>query len=338
MKIAYHKYVYINSFSFIKRFFLDPFTYGIITFIPLLSIPATVLSISGLTISLFLSTIAIVFSNYSIIYYLSPLFLLMIFKAQLYKIKFSDIVMKTRWLLIVSIIYAFIQIIFDFLPHEKMWIYSNLSIVKSPNVFVPGKSIRPFSIFASNPEFSLFCSIYLIEFIRKKNYFWIIISLVSLITAGSRGIMVSFFVAYIIVYMIEVKKRNIIIISLLLGVITYVLLLASSTFLYDISEGYNTSRLLVYGSFYARYEMVLEAMKDYSIYNVFFPYALTKLNIGIITYDNLFITLLFNFGLVGFFVFWKYFDFVYERKSLFFLSMLVVYGFFADTIYSFYLM
>jgi hypothetical protein len=339
MKIAYHKYVYINSFSFIKRFFLDPFTYGIITFIPLLSIPATVLSISGLTISLFLSTIAIVFSNYSIIYYLSPLFLLMIFKAQLYKIKFSDIVMKTRWLLIVSIIYAFIQIIFDFLPHEKMWIYSNLSIVKSPNVFVPGKSIRPFSIFASTPEFSLFCCIYLIEFVQKRNYAWTLISVVGLVIAGSRGIILSFILAYIIVYIFNINKtKKIIFYSLLVGIITYTLLIISAPLLYSVSEKYSTSRLLLYGSFYARFEMVIEATQDFNLWNLIYPNAITKLSDGIITFDNLFLTLIFNFGIFGFFIFWKYFDFVIEQKSLFFIAMFIFYGFFADIIYSFYLM
>jgi len=339
LKISTQKYIFVNSFSFLKRFFLNPSIYGPLTIIPLLLVPVTDISKKGFIISLSLVFIALLSNNLPIIYYLAPLFLLMIFNNQFRKINFSEIVMRTRWFLILCIIYAFIQLIFDFLPHEVKWLNSNLSIVKSGNVFIPERSIRPFSFFASTPEFSLFCCIYLIEFVQKRNYAWTLISVVGLVIAGSRGIILSFILAYIIVYIFNINKtKKIIFYSLLVGIITYTLLIISAPLLYSVSEKYSTSRLLLYGSFYARFEMVIEATQDFNLWNLIYPNAITKLSDGIITFDNLFLTLIFNFGIFGFFIFWKYFDFVIEQKSLFFIAMFIFYGFFADIIYSFYLM
>lgn len=340
MKIILYKYIFINLFSFLKRFFLDPSLYGILTFLPLFAIPAIEISKSGLLISIFLSLIAVLTSNFSLIFYLTPFFLLMVFKNQFSKISYGEVVESTKWFLFSCIIYAFLQIYLGFFPHEIKWIYSDLSIVKEQNVFVPGKTIRPFSVFASNPEFSLFCCIYLLKFIRDKNYPWILTSFTGLIISGSRGVMIAFILAYLIVYVLNVKSKlsSIFFSSFTIAFIAYGLLLYGAPYFYSISEDYSTSRLLLYGSFFARFDLLLKVTEGLSLWDFIYPRIYTPQSGSITIFDNLYLTLVFNFGIIGFYIFWNYFSKVNGKESLFFLSMFICYGFFGDMIYSFYLM
>ena len=79
-------YLFINLFSFFKRFFLDPIIYGYLTFIPLFFVLGRYISKSGLILSLSLMAILIFGNNSYVLYYLIPFFLIIIFNNNFKKL------------------------------------------------------------------------------------------------------------------------------------------------------------------------------------------------------------------------------------------------------------
>ena len=199
MKVV-NKYIYINVFSLVKRLFVYyPNIYSSIKFIPVLIIYNRYISKSGLLNIFILSSILFISGNKDIVYYFLPFFCFILFKNQFRKVSFDTLISKTKFLLVLSIIYGLIQYIFGYLPFEMKWLMSDLSIVNDENL-ISNRNIRPFSIFASIPEFTLFCSIYVIYFFYNKNYIWLFISLIGFYISGTRGLIISTFLSYIVVY------------------------------------------------------------------------------------------------------------------------------------------
>ena len=331
-------YLFINLFSTIKRFFLDPIIYSYITFIPLFFILSRFFSKSGIVLTIFLSIILILNGNYYVLYYLSPFFILIIFHNNFKKINLFKIVNSTKWFLIIVIFYAFLQITFNFFQFEVDWINSDLSIVNSENVFIPNRTIKPFSVFSDTTTFTFFCSIYLIVFLRNKKYIWTLISLIGFIISGTRGFILAFILAYLIVYVFKIKSKiKIFISSIAITSFIYSFLIYFSNFFIELFIG-TSSRYLLYGTLYGRYLTIIKKLEDFELINIIVPMKFDYLVDSDLVFDNLHLTLLANFGIIGYILFWKFFKIKKDDDlSIFFLTYLIICGFFADIIFSFYL-
>lgn len=334
-----YRFVFINSFSLIKRLFLDPFIYNIIKFIPLLVIPNPDISKSAVKLIFILISILVLSLNFSSIIYLFPFFLLILFKNNLNKIDLYSFVEKSKWFLLIAILYGFLQLYFQYLPFERNWINSDLSIVNSENMFISERGIRPFSFFSSNSEFTFFCSIYLLVFLRDKKRIWSLIAFIGVVSAGSRGIILAFVFSYLLVYFFKIRtKLRIVVISLFTSLLIYASLVSYSAILYNFSNTHSSNRLLLFGTFYARYENILTRSSEFGFFNLIIPSTLNFNEASSVTFDNMHISLLANFGLIGYLFFWNFFKIKKtDFDSLFFLSMLIISGFFNDMIYSFYM-
>lgn len=331
-------YLFINVFSFIKRFFLDPIIYGYLTFIPLFFVLGRFFSKSGIVLTIFLSMILILNENYHVLYYLSPFFILIIFHNNFKKINLFNLVNSTKWFLLIVIFYAFLQIIFGFFQFEVDWISSDLSIVNSDNIFIPNRTIKPFSVFSDTTTFTFFCSIYLIVFLRNKKYIWALISLIGFIVSGTRGFILAFILTYLIVYVFSIKSKiRIFLSSITITSFIYSLLIYFSNFFIELFIG-SSSRYLLYGTLYGRYENIIKKLENFELINIIVPMKFDYLVDSDLTFDNLHLTLLVNFGIIGYILFWKFFKIKKEDDiSIFFFTYLIICGFFVDIIFSFYL-
>ena len=238
-------------------------------------------------------------------------------------------------------LYALIQSYFQFLPFEVAWINSDLSIVNNQNMFIKGRGIRPFSFFASNSEYAYFTGIYLLCFIRSKKYLWALLSLISLALAGSRGVILAFILAYVIIYLFKIRSKfKVVSWSILIGFSVYFFLIYSSSLFFNISSN-TQSRYFLYGTLYGRFETIQQRLTEVNYVNILIPRTFENYSFADaanVTFDNLHLTLLFNFGLIGYFIFWNFFKVSkWDATSLFFISFFVITGFVNDMIYSFYM-
>lgn len=337
MKVV-NKYIYINVFSLVKRLFVYyPNIYSSIKFIPVLIIYNRYISKSGLLNIFILSSILFISGNKDIVYYFLPFFCFILFKNQFRKVSFDTLISKTKFLLVLSIIYGLIQYIFGYLPFEMKWLMSDLSIVNDENL-ISNRNIRPFSIFASIPEFTLFCSIYVIYFFYNKNYIWLFISLIGFYISGTRGLIISTFLSYIVVYSFSnynnVKTINF---TLFLSLLIYFVIYLLSPILSIISDSYSSNRYLLYGSFTGRVENLLFRIQDFDISNLLIPMSQTFLTDSHITLDNMHINLILCFGILGYILFLKIFkDISKDFLTHAYFSLFISYGFYNDIIFSFY--
>ena len=332
-------FLVINSFSFVKRFITDSLLYKYSTFIPLFFVLNTKVSKSGLIIVSFFTLISFISGNFDSFYYLIPFFLLILFKTSFYKLDFEKLILYTRWFLLISVFYSIVQIIFGFLPHEIIWINSDLSIVNSDNMFIGDRSIRPFSFFASIPEYALFCCIYLYYFLNKRNFLWIFISGSGLLLSGSRGLIFSFLISIVVINLFKIRAfKKLIFSSLLIAVFSIAILIQFSDYFLSLQMAYSDSRLLLFQTFTTRYFQFIEFFDSFDLSNILIPESNIYSESSDVTYDNLYITILSNFGFFGFVLFYFLFSKVHSKTSLFFLCIFLVYGLFHDLIYSFYLM
>jgi len=331
-------YLFINLFSFFKRFFLDPIIYGYLTFIPLFFVLGRYISKSGLILSLSLMAILIFGNNSYVLYYLIPFFLIIIFNNNFKKIDLFYLVDSTKYFLLFVIIYALFQVLFNFFQFEINWIYSDLSIVNAKNIFIPNRTIKPFSVFSDTTTFTFFCSIYLLVFFRQKKYFWSLIALAGFLISGTRSFLLAFILAYIIIYLFNIKSKiKVFSSSIILSTILYFFLIYYSKFLLQFFAEYS-SRYLIYGTMYGRYETILKRLEDFELINILIPLKFDYLSDPNLTFDNLHLTLVANFGIVGYLLFWKFFKVEKDDKiTTFFFSYIIICGFFVDIIYSFYL-
>ena len=250
---------------------------------------------------------------------------------------FDYLIDKTKILLLVSIIYGMIQYIFGYLPFETKWLMSDLSIINDENL-ISNRNIRPFSIFASVPEFTLFCSIYVVYFFHKKNYTWLFISLIGFYISGTRGLIISTFISYIIVYSFKnYNNTKTINYTLIFSFLTYCVIYLLSPILSVLSDSYSSNRYLLYGSFTGRIENLLYRLQDFDISNLLIPMSQSVLTDSHITLDNMHINLILCFGIIGYILILKIFkDISNDFLTHVYFSLFISYGFYNDIIFSFY--
>ena len=221
--------IIISIFSFVKRlFFVFPDLYGIIIYLPLLTVFNTKNSKKSLFFVLFFVLIIVATGKLLFIVDFIPLILLLIFKPSFESYKFDATLSKLTPLYIILSLYGIYQFIFGFNSFELGWINSNLGTVGTEN-FNTDKTIRPFSTFAGIPEFTFFCALFSYHFYTEKKNTLFLISIVILILSGSRGVIVSTIVAFTIIYFL---KNNSYIKMLFKGFLLSILIFVSLIFVY----------------------------------------------------------------------------------------------------------
>lgn len=331
-------YLFINVFSFIKRFFLDPIIYGYLTFIPLFFVLGRYISKSGLILSISLATILFIGGNTYVLYFLIPFFLIIIFSNNFKKIDLFSLINSTKFFLFFVVIYAILQLVFNFFQFEINWINSDLSVVSSENIFIPNRSIKPFSVFSDTTVFTFFCSIYLLIFFKQKKYFWTLIALLGFLLSGTRSFILAFILTYFIIYFFKIRSKfKVFISSMIFSTTLYIFLISFSNFFIQLFSE-SSSRYLLYGTIYGRYETILRRLEDFELINILIPLKFDYLSDPNLTFDNLHLTLFTNFGIVGYMLFWKFFKIEkHDEITTFFFSYIIICGFFVDIIFSFYM-
>jgi hypothetical protein len=332
----FFRYILVNSFSFIKRFFAFNATlYNTIVFIPIFTVFTNTISKRSLSF-VFLFSLVILFSgNTKSFGQLGLYFLLLLAIPMFKKVNFEQLIQKSFLFYIIVSFYGISQKLFGYTPVEINWIRSGLSFAEE-RAFIASNDIRPFSTFASMPEFTLFISIYLYYFKTKGKILLLLFSFVMLYIAGSRGIFVSVITAYTFVFILKKYKRKHLWISFLASLTIFLFLIFLFPLLFNETE-FN-SRMLAYGTFNGRIELLTKILDVTSPSSILTGVNLADLNIES-TFDNMYFMLVANFGIFGALYFILFFlKQKIDRKSFYFITIFLGYGFYADIIFSYYLM
>jgi hypothetical protein len=244
-----------------------------------------------------------------------------------------------RAVFVVSVIYAFYQKTFGYLPFEVNWISSGLGHVSELGYYVTDE-IRAFSFYAGLPEFGFISCIYFLFSIRARSFLLLILSLSGIFLAGSRGIILSAVLAFFL-YLFKIKTINffrpLLLLFLALGAYLFLALILPETgFLEAKDDAY---RLLVYGTFAARYSLFIDFLSSYDFLSLMFGAHQTE----VILFDNMYLTVLNNFGLLGLipFLYWLFKLYAFassSRFTLFLIDLTASYMLYSDCLLSvFYL-
>jgi len=333
----FFRFILVNIFSFVKRFFaFNAILYKIIIFIPLLTVFTKRISKKSLFFVIYFSIIFLITGNLCIYSYYIMFFLLLLAVPMFEKISFEGILSKSIFFFILVSLYGISQKYLGYSFVELNWIRSGLSVAHEESFFITDE-IRPFSTFASIPEFTLFISLFLFYFTHKKNIILIIFSLIMLYIAGSRGVIVSTLVAYLFTFLIKKYNFKFLFFSFLLSFFIYLVLIFIFPYIIYIYIE-NDSRMLVYGTFNGRIELLINVLEQSSIYTLIKGSNTIHSNIGN-TFDNIYLMLITNFGILGCIYFIYFFiKQKFDKKSFYFISIFIGYGFYADMVYSYYLM
>jgi len=330
------RFFIVNFFSFVKRLFASKVVlYNVIIFLPLLTVFTSTISKRSLKFVLLFTLVILITGNAAVYHHFIPFFLLLIALPMFGNTDFDKLIcFFIPFFLLVSI-YGIYQKIFGYSRFEIEWIKSGISIANEEGYFT-GKNIRPFSTFASIPEFTLFIAIYVYYSFANRKFVLLFFSIFMLFVAGSRGVIVATLISLLVIFVFKkatYKKK--LVISFCLSLVVYLSLIYLFPLL--LFENNTSSRMLVYGTFNGRIENLALFSENLSIINLLFGSFGTSLDS--ITSDNLYFTLLSRFGLFSG-IYFLYFlikgnD---SHKSFFFISIFIGYGFYADMIFSYYLM
>lgn len=330
------RYILVNSFSFIKRFFsFYPPLYKFIVFIPALTVITFSASRRSLNFVLLFSLVILVSGNIKAYEQFILYFLLILAVPMFKRVNFEELVQRSYFFFILVSLYGIYQKVFGYTSVEINWILSGLSFAEE-RAFIASSDIRPFSTFASMPEFTLFISIYLYYFKSKGKTLLLFFTFVMLYIAGSRGVFVAVITAYFFVFILKKFMRKHLFLSFLSSLLIFLFLIFIFPMLFSTAD-YN-SRMLAYGTFNGRVELLASILDVASPSSLFTGVDLSDLNIEH-TFDNLYFMLVANFGIFGALYFILFFikqkD---DKKSFFFITIFLGYGFYADMVFSYYLM
>ncbi len=327
---GFNKFWIISLYSFVKRFFYFNSTlYGIISALPvLLSLNSKVskrgLLYSGLIIIFFVRD----YDDF--LMYLS-LILLLPFSIQFKKVNFESVLEKGIFLFFLICFYGIYQNLFGYSSIELAWIRSGLSVVVEEGYFIR-EDIRPFSTFSSLVEFGLFISIYLYYFsFIKKNILLSIFAFVMLIVIGSRGVLLSVMISFLLTYVFKKYNWKGVLKSIFLSFLSYLIIAVILPELLRIISSDN--RMLVFGTFNYRFLMVVDFFNNINIEGFFIGGDFTDI------YDNMYLVLVNSSGICATLILFRYFlKMKFDEKSFFFTSLLFNYMFYSDILFSFYFM
>lgn len=330
------KYYLVNLFSFIKRFFaFNANIYNTIVFIPLFTVLTGTISKQSLKFILLFSLVIILSGNIQSFVPLGPFFMLLLAIPMFKKVRFEQLIQKTFPFFVIVSFYGIYQKIFGYTSIEINWIMSGLSFAEE-RAFIASDDIRPFSTFASMPEFTLFISVYLYYFKSKGKTLLLLFSFCMLYLAGSRGVFISVLTAYFFVFILKKYNKRHIWMSFFASAAIFFSLIFVFPLFFDTTD--YSSKMLAYGTFNGRIDLLTKILELTSPSSIFTGVNLSDLDIEN-TFDNMYFMLIANFGILGasYFIF-SFFNHKIDRKKFYFFSIFLGYGFYADMIFSYYLM
>ena len=239
---------------------------------------------------------------------------------------------KLRFFFVVSVLYALVQKKFGYLPHELGWIYSGLGAVRAEGFFVTD-DIRPFSIYAGVPDFAFFSAIVLYFAIEKRSYFFVGLGLLGLYLAASRGIIVSAVIALATAWLSRLyTPRRATIVGCIIALIAYLFLAVVLPLTGFLEAKDDASRMLVYGTFNYRITMLKDFWEQLDLFNIWYGVGSGKM-----IFDNFYLTLLNDFGLLGLAIFLiSIIRAVSTKSGIFFSTLVLSYCLYADALFSVY--
>ena len=332
----FFRFILVNVFSFIKRFFaFSAGIYNAIVFIPLLTVLTPKISKSSLFFVLVFSIVLLITGNIESYGAFIMYFLLLIAIPMFKSVGFEVLLKRSMPFFIIVCLYGISQKIFGYTPIEINWIRSGLSFADERE-FIGGGEVRPFSTFASMPEFTLFIAIYLYYFKTQQKNWYLFFAFIMLYIAGSRGVFISTLIPYCFTFVIKRYNGWYLFLSFFASLTVFLCLVFVFPILFNSTE--ETTRMLAYGTFNGRVELLNRVLDSSSI-----SYLFTGLDIKGMgfedTFDNLYFMLIAHFGIFGGLYFLLFFlKQKIDRKNFYFLGIFLGYGFYADMIFSYYLM
>jgi hypothetical protein len=331
------RFIFVNAFSFAKRFFyFDPTLYHALIVLPLLAIATPSVSRRGVVLTLIFATYYVLFGAHNFPLYFLTFWALQVCLPVFEKAQFEDVLRTALPLFWISALYGIWQKYSGYTPVEIAWIESGLGVVGAENYFLT-EEIRPFSFFAGIPEFGFFVVCYLYYFVSRRNWISVLCAVALLVLIGSRGLMVAAAIGAIAVLLHRVgpSVRASAFLGFCTAIAAYLVLAVIFPIVAQVEE--ETSRLFLYTTFQARVLAAVEFLQSLTLSNVWFGVG-HQFSDGLVP-DNLYINFVNNAGLVGLGLFLLVlFRDCSSPRQLFFLVVLLAYGFFAGVIYSFYLM
>jgi len=251
------------------------------------------------------------------------------------KVNFEDLIQKSFVFFILVSLYGIYQKLFGYTSVEINWIMSGLSFAED-RAFIASDDIRPFSTFASMPEFTLFISIYLYYFKTKGKTLMLLFSFIMLYIAGSRGVFVSVITAYTFVFILKKYQKKHLWLSFVASLCIFFFLIFLFPLIFNATG--ESSRMLTYGTFNGRIELLTKILDVTSPLSIVTGINFTNLDIDN-GFDNMYFMLVANFGIFGALYFILFFiKQKIDKKNFYFITIFLGYGFYADMIFSYYLM
>lgn len=328
------KIIFVNFSPALKRlFWWLPEVYALISYAAALVAFRSKVKVSAIFVSVILVTwVSINGSPGRAFLQYGPILFLLIFSESRTVSELSSIFWKIRALFLLSILYAAYVKIFGFLPYEISWINSGLGMVRAEGFFVT-EEVRPMSFYAGIPEFGFLSSIYVYFSFKKRSYIFFILGICGIYLAGSRGIMVSFVVAAAMAFLYyKYASKKLVILGFSCAVLMYLffaIILPETGFL-EVKD--DTSRLLVYGTLGYRFSVLLDFFLLVNMENIWLGVGSDR-----VIFDNFYLTLLNDFGLIGlcFFLYWLISS-ATNSCSMFFVVLVMSYLLYSDALYSVY--
>lgn len=332
----FFRFILVNFFSFIKRFFAFNATiYNAIVFIPLFTVLSTRISKRAIFFIIIISLLMLLRGNIGSFVEFLMYFMLLLSVPMFKRVEFERILNRSFIFFVIVCLYGISQKLFGYTAIEINWIRSGLSFAEE-RAFIASSDIRPFSTFASMPEFTLFIAVFLYHFKVKKKKWLLLFAFIMLYISGSRGMLVATLTAYAFTFIFKMYKRKHLILSFFTSLLIFIFLIFIFPIVFDASV--DSSRMLAYGTFNGRVELLKNMLDRSSLLSLFAGVNLSEMDVKN-SFDNLYFLLIANFGLFGSLYFIHFFiNQKINQKNFYFLSIFLGYGFYADMIFSYYLM
>lgn len=239
---------------------------------------------------------------------------------------------RLRHIFVLSIFYGVFQKVFGYFPHEMEWIQSGIGAVREEGYFVTTE-IRSFSFYAGVPEFGFFSAIMMFLAIQRRSVVIFAFAVFGIYLAGSRGVMLSAVIALVALFFYREKSPKLTAgAGVMLAIVVYLFLAIILPLTGFLEVKSDESRLFVYGTFNYRVTMLLELVSEIDFANIWYGIRTERQ-----LFDNFYLTLLNDFGIIAVLVFLVWFVRKVGDKSGVYIAVLVLsYCLYADALFSVY--
>jgi hypothetical protein len=234
-----------------------------------------------------------------------------------------------------SLLYALFQFQYGYLQFELDWIKSGVGVVSEAGYFVT-EDLRPFSTLAGTPELALLTSGLLYISLRKERYIYVMLFAFMLLLTGSRGMILSTFIA-IAIDRLNISPRRKVLLGIFVGFIAYITIPAYYWISSYFSSVLEFSRLAVLGTYTHRVDIANEYLSNLNLFHIISPVSLESMTGERVMLDNLYLRLLNDFGgLFSLIIIFIVINFIKSRSTAFFAVLYFCYGYYAELQYAFY--